>query len=356
MGTDRRMRFGFKLWMVATCVYALTALVVIVEVRLGMVPLASAQWLGGIMAAGVIGFYALMRSNASRGFSDPELFAPQAVFALACTAAAYAISGAPRGAALLIVLLVMVFAMFSITPSNQWRLALLSIALMGMTMLVMNQVAPDMYTTAEEWVHFLVLTVVCLAVAYLGGELSRLRTRLREQRAELATAVERIHRLAMRDELTGLLNRRHMTELLQHERQRFVRSGHAFCIAMVDIDYFKRINDEWGHAAGDALLRAFGAEGQSTVRAGDRLARWGGEEFLLLMPDSELAAACLGVERLRSRIADLSVHHEVRQLAMTVSIGVTQHATDESIEKTIARADHLLYEAKAAGRNRVIGR
>ena len=356
LGTDRRLRFGFRLWMVGAGVYVMAGLLLAYEVQEGIAPREPALWLGAIMATGLVCFYALMRSNASQGFSDPELFAPQAVFALACTSAMYAIAGPPRGAALMVVMLIMVFAMFSITPGNQWRLALLSIAMLGLTMLVMNQVEPDVYRTLDERVHFVVLTVVCLAIAFLGGQLSRLRARLREQKTELAAAVERIQRLAMKDELTDLLNRRHMTELLQHELRRFERSGSAFCVAMIDLDHFKRVNDTRGHAAGDALLRAFGREGERTVRGGDRLARWGGEEFLLMLPDTRLKMAQLGVERLRARVAELSVPHDDIELTITVSIGVAEQRAGETVEQTIARADQSLYEAKAGGRNRVVAR
>ena len=166
--------------------------------------------------------------------------------------------------------------------------------------------------------------------------------------------IVRIQELATRDELTGLVNRRQMTKLLEQERQRGVRSGRGFSLAMVDIDHFKAVNDHYGHAVGDEVLRTFARQAPQALRGTDIVARWGGEEFVLLLPEVNQAAARIGVERLRGRIAATPMAHlSGVPIRVTVSVGLTEHIAGESVTQTLERADRALYEAKAQGRNRV---
>ncbi len=135
---------------------------------------------------------------------------------------------------------------------------------------------------------------------------------------------------------------------------RALRHFHDFCVAFIDIDHFKRINDQHGHAAGDAVLRAFAHTGQAAMRGTDVLARWGGEEFVVLLPDTAMPLALVGMERLRQHIATQQMDAgNGATLQITVSIGLTGHHRGETLAQTLARADQLLYEAKSSGRDRV---
>jgi diguanylate cyclase (GGDEF)-like protein len=144
-----------------------------------------------------------------------------------------------------------------------------------------------------------------------------------------------------------------MLELLEQERQRCVRSGRTFCVALIDIDRFKEVNDAAGHGAGDEVLRAFTRESLAVVRVADVLARWGGDEFVLLLTDARAPLARAGLERLRERVASVVIRAGGRDLRVTVSMGMTEHIAGESVAQALDRADRALYEAKAAGRNRV---
>ena len=200
----------------------------------------------------------------------------------------------------------------------------------------------------------MMLAAMLPAVSLLAARLARLRERERRQKRELAQALARIQELATRDELTGLINRRHMGELLEQERQRCVRSGRSFCLALLDIDHFKRVNDRHGHAVGDAVLAAVAREALGAIRVADVLARWGGEEFVMLMSDARAALSRGGVERLRERIAAHAVQigsGADETLRVTVSVGLAEHIAGESVAQTLERADRALYEAKAQGRN-----
>jgi len=162
-----------------------------------------------------------------------------------------------------------------------------------------------------------------------------------------------MRQLATVDSLTGAYNRRQGDALLAAEFSRRARDGRAFAVMMLDIDNFKAINDRFGHAAGDGVLRALVRAGQMALRTADLLVRWGGEEFLVVMPDTGAAEALAAAERLRVALAAVAVAGEtVTPIRFTVSIGVAVPTSDRP-DDLLRRADLALYAAKAAGRNRV---
>jgi diguanylate cyclase (GGDEF)-like protein len=194
----------------------------------------------------------------------------------------------------------------------------------------------------------------------LSIELSRRKDELvlEKRRADEAnlTKARVLAELASRDELTGLFNRRHMSELLTQQRLACQRSGERFAVALVDLDHFKRVNDTHGHAAGDSALRAFAEEACAAMRGTDNVGRWGGEEFLIIYPRSTAHEAAQGATRLCERVAArvVTTSGGGQPLRFTVSIGLTEHVPPESIEATIERADRAMYQAKSQGRNRVV--
>jgi diguanylate cyclase (GGDEF)-like protein len=170
---------------------------------------------------------------------------------------------------------------------------------------------------------------------------------------KLEQALKIINELAIRDELTGSHNRRHLIQLIENEKERTARLGSLFCLCLLDIDYFKRINDTYGHSAGDTVLREFAATVQHQIRESDSFGRYGGEEFLLMLPETSIDEARILAERVRANIEKLGFT-DLPDLAVTVSIGIAEFRTNESIGQTVARADEALYLAKSSGRNRVV--
>jgi diguanylate cyclase (GGDEF)-like protein len=314
----------------------------------------AAAWYTAYVTLMFAGFFSFIRLGFNKGYRDPSLAQAQIVVALVAGAWAYAITGAGRGAVFATPIVAMMFGMYSLQPATVRRLGWLAVAMFAAVMFVMSRLEPQVYDPRVEFLHFFVLTGMLLATAFLSSQLARLRHRLRTQKTELAQALERIQDLATHDELTGLFNRRHMQDLLQLEHQRCMRSGHPFCIVMLDLDHFKRINDAHGHAGGDTVLRAFADEARSSIRASDAVARWGGEEFLLLMTDTRASLGKLGVERLRERVGALRPPGVESSLPITVSAGLAEHRAGEPISETISRADRAVYLAKAQGRNRVV--
>ncbi|MFO1067066.1 MAG: GGDEF domain-containing protein [Geminicoccaceae bacterium] len=177
------------------------------------------------------------------------------------------------------------------------------------------------------------------------------------RRAEQAEArAAELLAAAHTDPLTGLLNRRRLLELADIEIARARRHKRRLSVLLVDVDRFKLVNDALGHAAGDAVLQDLARACSARLRAGDLLARWGGEEFLALLPDTDPPGAKRLAERLRASVDGAPRGQGERSLRLTVSIGYAELLPAEtSIEPAIGRADAALYDAKSSGRNRIVG-
>lgn len=166
-------------------------------------------------------------------------------------------------------------------------------------------------------------------------------------------AERKLVEMATRDPLTGLANRRHFVALAQHEIARAGRSGEALTLVIADIDHFKRINDQHGHETGDLVLREVAEVLSRLCRAQDVVARWGGEEFLMLLPGASAEAASGTADRIRTALAATAMAAVSPPIALTLSLGVATLARGEDLSRAIARADQALYQSKAQGRNRV---
>ena len=163
-----------------------------------------------------------------------------------------------------------------------------------------------------------------------------------------------LQRLSRRDGLTGLLNRRALEDALAQQLARSRRSGEAFCVLMLDADHFKQINDRFGHAVGDLALKHLSKLLRARMRSVDRLARFGGEEFLVLLPGLALADALPVAERLREIVAAEPLVHADGMIPLSVSIGMAEWSgPQEDASRLLVRADAALYEAKRRGRDRV---
>jgi diguanylate cyclase (GGDEF)-like protein len=203
----------------------------------------------------------------------------------------------------------------------------------------------------------LALVLITPWFAVVGGYISNARRKLMHSNNELAklirdleAAMKTIQQQATHDELTGLFNRRYVMEALL-EQARADRTREGFCILLFDLDHFKRINDTYGHLVGDRVLQNFAKTVGGRLRAMDCLGRYGGEEFLLLMPRMSLSNALIGAERLRKSVEQAVFSEAGADIKITVSIGVAPYREGETIEQFIANADRALYQAKSSGRN-----
>ncbi len=183
--------------------------------------------------------------------------------------------------------------------------------------------------------------------------LNHLEREVADRTAELSAANRRLSEIVRIDPLTGLLNRRGFVLEAEREIHRLVRSGRAFSILLADVDHFKAINDHHGHACGDHILAQLAAQMLEEVRDVDSISRWGGEEFILLLPETDSEGAAVLAEKLRDSIERRLYRFDSSELNVTITIGVATIRQGENLEACVARADRALYQGKHGGRNTV---
>jgi diguanylate cyclase (GGDEF)-like protein len=166
-------------------------------------------------------------------------------------------------------------------------------------------------------------------------------------------AQEGLSRAATTDVLTGLLNRRAISSFAATEAARCVRKNEKLAFVICDVDHFKRVNDTWGHAAGDKVLKRVAAVLKSMLRGYDGIARWGGEEFLIVLPEASPAEAAVIADRIRQTVLGSRIEFEDQLIEVSMTFGVTGLEGDEAWQASVARADEALYRGKQGGRNRV---
>jgi diguanylate cyclase (GGDEF)-like protein len=182
-------------------------------------------------------------------------------------------------------------------------------------------------------------------------KLARISDRYQDQLRSLNAA---LLQSSLKDPLTELGNRRYLMELLHDEDAASTTARAAYCLAILDVDHFKRINDGWGHDMGDATLKHIADALRGAIRHSDFVGRWGGEEFLLIFPATELADAFQITERVRQAIGAISIAHRLGPVTVSASIGLTRQIAGERFAAALDRADSALLRAKRDGRDRTV--
>jgi diguanylate cyclase (GGDEF)-like protein len=360
LGTEpkQRLRVGTSfLWLI---VYLLFAGVQHVEVLIGLISAADSWPLTAWNLTGATFFFLSVRSGLNLKLvrkGDPAWTIPQMLWATISICWSYAITGPARGAVILILLPALIYTAFALNERQSRILTVTALLMLGSVMLFKASTDPARYDPRVEGMHMLFASIVMATVWSVSRSIGKVRERLQQQRSELSKALERIQLLASRDELTGLTNRRAASQRMREELALRPRRGQqdqsVFAVVLMDIDHFKCVNDTFGHAAGDEVLRRFAGVAESQVRVGELLSRWGGEEFLLLLPGSGEQAALRASERLRERLACESFGDLAPDFNVTFSAGVACCREGDGLDDTVARADRALYEAKGSGRDRI---
>ena len=341
-----------KIWAASAVGYVLYSTVQVVEVAFGLLDRATSDALIVAMALNTLTFYALYRSGLNERYGrDPGMSLPQILIGCALSLWSYSVTGPARGAILLILASTLMYGVFSLKPRHSRGLVAAALAGLGGVMVWCTTRDSAPYPWRLELVHFLFATIVMWTMAVLAGQLGALRSRLSRQTRELKQAMEQLQLLATRDELTQIHNRRHMTELMTVQAQQHERSGAPLCLALLDIDLFKSINDRFGHAAGDKVLQHFAAVARDELRTSDLLCRWGGEEFLVLFPDTPMDMAHVALQRLHQRLRGDALPCLDGQ-CITISAGLTEWIRGEPMDVATERADQAMYRAKTGGRDR----
>lgn len=189
------------------------------------------------------------------------------------------------------------------------------------------------------------------AIGTLEKRLDKISVISDHYQAQLKEMNERLGEIAHTDLLTGLPNRRDMLERLKSEISRAQRSNQVFSVLEIDIDHFKHVNDNYGHIVGDQILASIAELMQTSLRSCDTCARWGGEEFLVLLPDTDSNGARVIAERLRQEIAGYTFKSHEQSLNKTISIGGMCYRSIQTLDELLQITDNMLYQAKISGRN-----
>ncbi len=219
---------------------------------------------------------------------------------------------------------------------------------------VLYLVAYTNYDSQFELLSGLAFGALLCGVMVLASDMQALRDGLLERNHSLREALERVQDMALKDDLTGVHNRRSIMEVLSRQKALVDRGQQAFTLCYADLDHFKVINDRYGHAVGDVALRQFAELAAGVVRSVDFVARFGGEEFLLVLVDADEQTALQVAQRLAERTRNMWVPGTEEQFELTVSVGIARYQAAERVDDVINRADHALYEAKRAGRDKVV--
>lgn len=333
--------------------YGLGASVLLIYAHAGTVSLLipSAFFLSGV---GLVGVFALLSETyVSDRFADHHLAVFQVVghvviqlgFLLAAPAIGYAFLNV-----LFLIFAVASLRMTSLQAAASWTFTTACVA--PIFMLASGPIGLPVSNSMERLASTLSFILTIGQCAFVGLYGDSLRKKLYRRSVELADANKRIEELAELDELTGSHNRRCIMRMLDEEIARARRTQKPCAVALIDLDWFKRINDAYGHPIGDEVLRTFAITTFANIRPIDRFGRYGGEEFLLILPDTAPETADRVLERLRVIIANLDWSAFSPGMQVTISAGITALRADESPDTLLARADRALYSAKAQGRNR----
>ncbi|WP_177203526.1 GGDEF domain-containing protein [Marinospirillum celere] len=310
-----------------------------------------------IVSVGHLLFPWIIFSGRNLRYSDPSLTSSQLGWHLAI--GTYVMYAAPEIRSLLVInlLLIMLFAVFRFHPRRLPVIALILVVAYGLAVFAQVTFSPIDIHWPHETLTALVFLLAVTGICLLGGEIGGLRMALKNRNAHLALAMQRIEELAVTDELTGLYNRRHLMRILKRQKGLSDRGGYEFSIGFVDLDFFKQVNDRFGHGVGDQVLAKVASEIRHSLRDVDYVARIGGEEFVIVLAQTAELEALRIAERLRADIERLiiEVGEDHPTVKLTTSVGIAQYAPEESLENVMARADQALYAAKECGRNCIIG-
>jgi diguanylate cyclase (GGDEF)-like protein len=351
---SRRARQRRQIQAMIAASYLLDTLILMLYARAGTIPptIAPAYLACGLLS--VAWYLVLSETGFTERFKDHYFVGPQLLASLAIMLAfAYL---APQAGIMFLCSLFVVFN-FGSLRSTAWQSATLWTAtaagLAALFLLTDKPIAMPHGTPTERLASMLVFALTIGRCMFLGIFSSSMRQSLYQSGQKLREAYRRIEELAELDELTGSFNRRCIMRMLEEEISRSQRAGVPCSIALIDLDWFKRINDTYGHPTGDEVLRTFAITSFANIRNIDRFGRYGGEEFLLVLPDTAEEAAFRMLDRLRAIISELDWSAFSPGMQVTISAGVATLLQNETSDNFLARADNALYASKAGGRNRI---
>ena len=302
----------------------------------------------------VVSSIALSEMGFNERFKDHYLVAPQSIINMMIMLAFIWV--APEVGVMFLCTLFVVFSFSSLRSTPRQTAMVWTAMAFGLAALFLLTDKPIAMPHGNYIERFATMTVFILTIGrcmFIGIFSSAMRQSLYKSGIDLKEAYKRIEELSELDDLTGSFNRRCIMGVLDEEIARAHRGQAPCSVALIDLDWFKRINDTYGHPTGDEVLRTFAITVFANIRPIDKFGRYGGEEFLLLLPDTSGEGAARILDRLRAIVADLDWSAFSPGMQVTISAGVATLKPNETPDIILARADSALYAAKARGRNRI---
>lgn len=353
LGSDPERHEAIGLTLSSSGLYLFNACLILAAVPLGYASSKLAPYLLACLLTGAVMFYTLLRSGRSQRMRDPNLVMAQALYCALAVALGYlTVHVHFRGVVLTFMPAILLPCQFALSPRSIRQLTLaMFLMLIGATVVnwYVNVGEAEVYGDILRCAY---VSAILLAAGEVALRVSRTRHEMKLKSEALALALSRVEHMAAHDQLTGLINRHRMHEVLDKEWHRVQRQARPTTLIMMDLDHFKRVNDSLGHQVGDEVLKRFAVLADTFLRDSDVVARWGGEEFLVLCPDTSAEQALIGLHRLREQMRVQPFLDAHPSLQVTFSAGLATLRPSESMVSAIERADQALYEAKHAGRDR----
>ncbi|MCK1651171.1 GGDEF domain-containing protein [Bradyrhizobium sp. 149] len=350
----RRVRQRRQMYIGQVASYSLGASVLLLYAFDGVISIdiASLFWFGGLLIIGT--FAVLSEAGVGDRFEDHYL----TVFQISAhmTLQLLFLLAVPTVGVAFLAVLFLIFAFGTLRMTSRQAILTWGLATCGLAFVFLASDLPiglPVTTRLQRAASMLCFVLVIGQCATLGLFGATLRKILYRRSIELKAAYQRIEELAELDELTGSYNRRCIMRLLDAEIEKSQQTSTPCAIALIDLDWFKRINDAHGHPVGDEVLRTFAITIFANIRPADCFGRYGGEEFLLLLPGTDVEAASRMLDRLRAIVADLDWSAFSPCMRVTISAGVVMLRDNDTADTFLVRADSALYSAKAQGRNRI---
>ena len=305
-------------------------------------------WAGGFI------FTIMLRTGLNKKFADPSLTVAQILWStLFLLTIAYVLNES-RGLILMMYFGILSFGYFQLKFREFLFIALCAILGYAFIMLYIYVNEPDRINVKLELIQWMIFSSTITVMLYIGSAIHHLRESARKQNMDLQDALELNKKLAITDELTGLYIRRYFMEKLVQQKALSERDDSDFVLCFFDLDHFKQINDNFGHHTGDIVLQKFSEILTSSIREIDYAARFGGEEFVCLLVNTDIENAIKVAERIRECLANYNFSDIAPSLHATVSIGLSNFKQFNTIQETLMNADDRMYLAKQLGRNRVV--
>jgi diguanylate cyclase (GGDEF)-like protein len=350
---DPKQALRLQRFFISLAIYTFNLFLFYLAYQAGIIELRALYWFSILLFVLVVILYIVLRTGLNLWMSDPSLTSIQ--MCAACLFVMYGIYYAHevRGIFFSMYILILLFGIFRLYTRQFLFISAFALLTYGADIILLKIFHPQDINLKIECFQWFGMVIVLISVSFIGGNISSIRRQLSINRKKLQSSLTVIREMAIHDDLTGFYNRHHLMDIIDSENNRSDRTGSVYSLVMMDIDKFKNINDTYGHQIGDQVLRTFAAVIRGILRKTDFCGRYGGEEFLVVLTQTDIKAAKVFAERIRDCVENSffpCLGHDSR---VTVSIGLTEYRTNEKTEKTISRADELLYKAKNGGRNRV---